>query len=121
MKRLTFADVMAIGRTLPGLVVETRYDGASVLKMDGCFVAGLATHRSADPDTVVVRYPLEERDALLEEAADTYYVTEYYERYPLVLARLAALDRAQLGDLLSISRTLTLEKTARRKRGGRRR
>jgi hypothetical protein len=73
-------------------------------------MAGLATHPSAEPGTLVVRADLEHRDVLLEEAADTYYLTDYYRRYPLVLARLRRLDREALRDLLSMSRRLTLSK-----------
>jgi hypothetical protein len=58
----------------------------------------------------VVRADLEERQALLEEAPETYYLTDYYRKYPLVLARLSRLDRDALRDLLSMSRRLTLAK-----------
>jgi hypothetical protein len=32
-----------------------------------CFMAGLATHPSADPDARVVRHGLEERERLIED------------------------------------------------------
>jgi len=73
-------------------------------------MASLATHPSAEPGTLVVRADLEHRDALLEDAPDTYYLTDYYRRYPLILARLRRLDRDALHDLLSMSRRLTLSK-----------
>ncbi len=73
-------------------------------------MASLATHPSAEPGTLVVRADLEHRDALLEDAPDTYYLTDYYRRYPLVLARLRRLDRDALRDLLSMSRRLSLSK-----------
>ena len=108
-----FAVVSAIGRELPGVEAATRYDGSPVLKLDGCFLAGLATHASAEPGTLVARYELDERDALLADAPDTYYLTTYYEKYPLVLARLSRLDRDALRELLAISWRLTLPKTRR--------
>jgi hypothetical protein len=86
----------------------------------GSFVAGVAMHRSAEPGTLVVRVSLEHRDALLDDAPDTYYVTDYYRPYPVVLVRLAHVDRGALGDLLSVSRRLALAKT-RRGRARRRR
>jgi hypothetical protein len=73
----------------------------------------MATHPSAEPDTLVVRYDLEERGWLLEDAADVYYVTDYYRRWPLVLARLQRLDRDALRDLLTVSWRLTASKTSR--------
>ena len=99
-----------MGLALPGVTAAIRYDGSPVLKVDGSFMAGLASHPSAEPDTLVVRADVEHRDALLEEAPDTYYLTDYYRRYPLVLVRLRRLDRDALRDLLSMSRRLTLSK-----------
>ncbi len=80
-------------------------------------MAGLAAHHSAKPETLVVRVDLEERQCLLEDAPETYYVTDYYERHPVVLVRLAGLHPDALRDLLTMSWRLTLLK--RRQRGAR--
>ena len=82
-----------------------------VLKLRGSFMAALAIHPSAEPGTLVVRSPYEERDLLIEDAPDTYYVTDYYRPYPLVLVRLSRVNPDALRDLLSVSRRLTAEKT----------
>ena len=111
-----FETVQHVGLSLPDVEATIRYDGSPILKAGGCFMAGLASHPSAEPQTLVVRFSLEDRDGLLEDAPETYYVTEYYERHPVVLARLARLDREALRDLLSISRRLTLAKAAARGR-----
>lgn len=105
-----FETVRRVGLALPGVVATTRYDGSPVLKMGGCFMAGLATHPSAEPATLVVRVDLEQRAWLLEEAPDTYYVTDYYRRHPIVLVRLSKIDRAALRDVLSVSWRLTMAK-----------
>ena len=73
-------------------------------------MAGLASHESAEPGSLVVRSTFEDRRWLLEDAPEIYYVTDYYRKYPLVLARLARLDREALRDLLAVSRRLTLAK-----------
>ena len=106
-----FDRVAAVGLGLPGVELATKYDGSPVLKVGGCFMAGLAMHPSAEPDTLVVRTRLEDRTYLLDEAPQTYYVTDYYANHPVVLARLARLDRGALQDLLAVSRRLTLAKT----------
>jgi hypothetical protein len=106
-----FEIVRTVGLGLPGVEVATRYNGSTMLKVGGCFMAGLASHRSAEPGTLVVRYDLEARESLLEDAPETYYVTDYYQPYPVVLVRLSRIDRDALHDLLSISRRLTLPKT----------
>jgi hypothetical protein len=108
-----FGPVAALGLTMPGVTAVTRYDGSPVLKAGGAFMAGIATHPSAEPDSLVVRSTIEDRQWLLEDAPDTYYVTEYYRRYPVVLARLSALTSDALRDLLATSRRLTLKKTRR--------
>jgi hypothetical protein len=115
-----FQAVISVGVTLPGVEAGTKYNGSPVLRVGGCFMAGLATHPSAEAGTLVVRSGLEERDRLLEEAPDTYYLTDYYSRHPVILARLAKLGRDALRDLLSVSRRLTLPKTRRQREPGRR-
>jgi hypothetical protein len=52
----------------------------------------------------------EQRQWLLEDAPETYYLTDYYRKYPLLLARLSRLDGDALRDLLSVSHGLTLAK-----------
>jgi hypothetical protein len=111
-----FDRVAAIGRELPGVEASIRYDGSPVLKADGMFVAGLAVHASAEPGTLVVRYPPDDRESLLEDAPEIFYITDYYRKYPLVLARLAKLDRDTLRDLVIASWRMTLAKAPRRKR-----
>jgi len=105
-----FDVVKELGCSLPNVEATTRYDGAPVLKAHGVFMAGLAMHASAEPDTLVVRAAFEEREGLLEDAPDTYYVTDYYRRYPVVLVRLSLLNRGVLRELLARSWRMTVEK-----------
>jgi len=113
---ITFDVVKAVGLTLPEVEAATKYDGSPVLKRAGCFLAGLATHPSAEPGTLVVRADLEEREWLLQDAPETYYLTDYYRKYPLVLVRLACIDRDALRDVLSVSWRLTAAKVRSRSR-----
>jgi hypothetical protein len=106
-----FETVRAVGLALSDVEATTKYDGSPVLKVGGCFMAGLATHRSAEPATLVVRASFEEREWLLDDAPETYYLTDYYRSYPVVLARLSRIDQEALRDLLSVSWRLTLAKT----------
>ena len=108
-----FEVVKAVGLSLPGVDAATKYDGSPVLRVCGVFMAGLAAHASAEPDSIVVRSTFEDRQWLLDDAPETYYVTDYYRKHPVVLARLARLDRDALRDLLAVSRRLTLAKTRR--------
>ena len=110
-----FDAVRSAARELPGVEDVIRYDGTPVLKLGGCFMAGLASHQSAEPDTLVVRYSIEEREWLLQDAPETYYLTSYYQPYPLILVRLRHVGHDALRDLLKVSWQLTAAKSARRR------
>jgi hypothetical protein len=110
-----FDVVKRVGLVLPHVEAATRYDGSPVLKVAGVFMAGLATHASAEPNTLVVRADLDEREGFIEDAPDTYYLTDYYRRYPLILVRLDRVSRDALRELLSSSHRLSLPKTRLRK------
>ena len=105
-----FDMVKELGCSLPGVEATTKYDGSPMLKAHGVFMAGLAMHASAEPDTLVVRAEFEEREGLLEDAPETYYVTDHYRRYPVVLVRLSLLNREALRELLTGSWRMTVEK-----------
>jgi len=109
-----FDIVRTIGLALPDVEATTKYDGSPVLKVDGVFMAGLATHPSAEPDTLVVRAGIEDRERLVEEAPETYYLTDYYRSYPLVLVRMSHVEPEALHDLLSVSWRMTTAKSRRR-------
>ena len=81
-----------------------------MLKVHGVFMAGLAMDASAEPNTLVVRTEFEEREGLLADAPETYYVTDFYRRYPLVLVRLLLLSREVLRELLAGSWRMTAAK-----------
>lgn len=106
-----FDVVKKLGVGLPHVEAATRYDGSPVLKVAGVFMAGLATHSSAEPNTLVVRADPDERECFIEDAPDTYYLTDYYRRYPLILVRLNHVSRDALRELLVSSHRLSLPKT----------
>ena len=110
-----FEKVESVGLSLPDVVATTKYDGSPMLKVRGTFLAGLATHPPAEPETLVVRFDSEERNWLIEDAPETYYLTDYYRQYPLVLVRLSRIDRDALHDLLSVSWRLAVEKAVKRR------
>jgi hypothetical protein len=83
------------------------------LKAGGSFMAAVATDESAEADSLVVRCKLDDREFMLAEAPETYYVTDYYAKYPLVLVRLSEVTEDALRDLLSVSRRMALEKRRR--------
>jgi hypothetical protein len=96
---MTFRSVRAIGLKLPGAEEGTTY-GTPALKVGGKMFACIASHRSAEPNTLAVRMDFAQRDALIAEDPDTYYLKEHYQNYPVVLVRLSRVTRDALEDLL---------------------
>ena len=105
-----FETVKRVGMGLPGVEAAIKYDGTPVLKVGGAFMAGLARHHEAEPETLVVRASFEERELLLEDAPETYYVTDYYRKHPVVLVRLSRIHPDALRGLLSMSWRLASQK-----------
>jgi hypothetical protein len=99
-RRSAFTLVEAIGRTLPDVEVTTSW-GQPALKVRGTMFVCIASHKSAEPDTVVVRMSIDDRDALIAEDPDTYYLKEHYARYPCVLVRLSRVHPDALRDLVT--------------------
>jgi len=98
-KKITFDTVREIGMTLPGVETGTAY-GSPALKVKKKLMACVPTHRSAEPDSLVVRMDFDQRDALLAEAPEKYYVKEHYLGYPCVLVRMTQVSTDELRDLL---------------------
>jgi hypothetical protein len=99
----TFESVAAVALTLPEVDATTKYDGSPVLRLGGAFLAGMAMHPSAHANTLVVRIDPDDREWLLADAPDTYYLTDFYRPHPVVLVRLDRLAREALPDLLAMS------------------
>jgi hypothetical protein len=94
-----FALVEAIGRTLPDAEVATAW-GKPALKVSGRMFVCIASHPSAEPDSLVVMMDFPDRDALVEEEPGIYYLKEHYVPYPCVLVRLARVRSDALRDLV---------------------
>ena len=97
---MTFQTVRAIGLKLPGAETATMY-GAPALKVNGKMFACIASNKAAEPNTLVVWIDFAQRDALLAEDPDTYYLKDHYRNYPCVLVRLSRVSRDAIQDLLA--------------------
>jgi hypothetical protein len=98
-RRSSFKAVEAVARTLPDVEVTTAY-GQPAVKVHGKMFACIASHKSAEPNSLVVRMDFADRDALLEDEPDTYYLKEHYVNYPCVLVRLSRVRADALRDLV---------------------
>ena len=94
-----FDAVRIAARGLPD-VEECLYYGTPALKVHGQMFVCIASHRSAEPDTLVVRMSKEMRDAIIAEQPDVYYLKEHYVGYDSVLVRLRKVSKEALHDLV---------------------
>jgi len=95
-----FKAVEAIGRTLTDVEVTTSW-GQPSLKVGGRMFVCMASHKSAEPDTLVVMMDIADRDALIDDDPDTYYVKPHYEANRCVLVRLSRVGSSALRDLVT--------------------
>jgi hypothetical protein len=95
----TFTAVEAIGRTLPDVEVTTAW-GQPALKVHGKMFVCIASHTSAEPNSLVVMMAFADRDALVEDDPATYYLKKHYLNHPCVLVRLARIRLDALRDLV---------------------
>jgi hypothetical protein len=115
-QRTSFKTVESIGRTLPDVEVTTTY-GQPALKVRGKMFVCIASHKSAEPNTMVVMMDFPERDALVAEDPATYYLKEHYVNYPCVLVRLSRVHADALRDLVTGAHRFISAKVRRNRRG----
>jgi len=99
MRPSSFKTVEAIGRTLPDVEVTTTF-GKPALKVRGKMFACIPSHRSAEPDSLVIRIDFDRREELIAADPNTYYLKDHYVGYPCVLVRLTRVRHDELRDLL---------------------
>ena len=96
---MRFASVRKLGLALPDVEQGTMY-GAPALRVRGHMFACMASHKSAEPNTLVVLVGFDERDELIAADPETFYLKDHYLNHPSVLVRLSRIPRNALRDLL---------------------
>jgi len=97
--KISFDAVRRMAVALPE-VEEGTMHGSPAFKVRGKLLACAAIHKSAEPDTLAVRIPFDLRADLMESDTDSYYLTDHYVNYPVVLVRLSRIDMEGLRELL---------------------
>lgn len=111
-KSTSFSRVEKYAMKYPGAERST-YFGKPAVKLDGEIIACMASNKSAEPDTLVVRVDFLERDLRIANEPDVYYLKPHYVNYPCVLTRLAQVSDAALKDLLESAYSYMTKKKAR--------
>jgi hypothetical protein len=97
---LTFDTVRSIGLTLPDVEATSSTRGHG-LKLKGRLLACQAVHKSAEPNSLMVRIGPKRRQELLAKNPETYYLTDHYVGYPAMLVRLSRITPRTLKELLT--------------------
>ncbi len=92
---MTYDDVRKIALAFPHVEDGTSY-GTPALKVKKKFFVRLRE----DGDSLVIGMPFEQREALMTEDPETYYITDHYLNYEYVLVRLSRVSAAAMRDLL---------------------
>ena len=100
--KITFDTVRRLGLALPDTEEGTVWN-TPALKVHGKMFACIPNHRSAEPHSLAVRISFEQRDALLAEEPETYYLTDHYVSHPCVLVRLSRVHTDALRDLVQMA------------------
>jgi hypothetical protein len=116
--KISFETVRKLGMQLPDVEDCMSY-GQPALKVAGKMFVCLPSHKSAEPDSLVVRTEFEQRAELLAADPDVYYITPHYEGYPAVLVRLSRITPEVLRDLLGMAYRFVLHARS-RSAGGKR-
>jgi hypothetical protein len=110
--KTNFNQLREIALGFPDVEEGTTY-GSPAFKVGGRVFACLATHKSAEPETLVVRMDFEQRDELIAADPDVYYLKDHYVGYPCVLVRLLRVQPDALRDLLGGARRFVIAEKSR--------
>jgi hypothetical protein len=113
--RSSFDAVRGAAKSLPD-VEECVYYGKPALKAHGQVFVCMASHRSAEPDSLVARMDIDTRDMIIAEQPDVYYITDHYRGYTSVLVRLPRVSRDALRDVVHSAYRFMSTKNPRRKK-----
>jgi hypothetical protein len=102
--KINYDTVRQMGLALPGVVEGMSY-GAPALKVKG---KKFVRHRE-ELDSIVLNTTFDRREELMAAAPETYYITDHYLEYELVLVRLSKVQPDALRELLQIAYRLALQ------------
>lgn len=95
-------DFDEVGRIVMALadVEESSLHGATSWKVREKLLACPAIHKSAEPNSLMVRIGPATRAQLLSSEPEAYYLTDHYLSHSVVLVRLSKIDHKSLKSLL---------------------
>lgn len=88
-------DVRNLALSLPETIEKPSYGTPGFRVKDKLFA-----RINEEGDLVLWRENLDEKEALIEAEPDKFFTTSHYDGHPMILVRLAEVDREELLDLL---------------------
>ena len=95
---LTFDAVRKMALALDRVEERPSY-GTAGFRVNGA----LFLRQHQDGESLVVRMGFEEREAMMAEAPEIYFITDHYLKYEWVLVRMARIQPDELRDLLRMA------------------
>jgi len=115
-----YATVRELALALPDVTDSSTLRGIG-FKVRGKLLACKAINRSAEPETLMVRVAATDRDRLIAEAAEVFYLTPHYLVNASVLVRLKHISRKTLQAVLGLAwQFVTAESAAGSRKPGKR-
>lgn len=95
---MTYEGVRKIALTFPNVEEGTSY-GTPALKVK----KNLFVRLREDLDSVVIKMPFDQREGLMAEDPEKFYITDHYLNYEYVLVRLSKVNEDAMRDLLKVA------------------
>jgi hypothetical protein len=92
---MTWETVRKIGLAMPGVEDGKSYGTAALKVKKKLFV-----RLREEGDVIVIPMPFEQREVLMAEAPEKYFITDHYLNYKYILVRLTKVSEDEMGDLL---------------------
>jgi hypothetical protein len=92
---MTFEAIRKMAMALEGVEEASSY-GTPAFKANGAMIARLRDELGA----LVVRMKIEDREALIAEDPETYFIIDHYLEYPYILVKLERVHPDAMHDLL---------------------
>ena len=91
----TAETVCQIAMALPGVQQRTSYGTPAYFVKRKLFARMLE-----DDDTVVLKIDPDQRKVWMRGDPQTFFITDHYQNYPMMIVRLSTVDRSDLGELI---------------------
>ena len=92
---MTWETVRKIGLAMPGVEDGKSYGTAALKVKKKLFV-----RLREEGDVIVIPMPFEQREVLMAEAPEKYFITDHYLNYQYMLVRLTKVSEDEIRDLL---------------------